>query len=376
VSVGKQHYALSSQAFQTEEAIVLSDLVGYTSYKGGRSHTDYDGVRFPGPTQWIMAGTFPGTIEETAEWRVVERALEILDSHDQAEPLLLRLSFNAPHTPVTPPRAYLEEIPADVPPPPAFGHREARRPRWLELLQTKYADAGLLNDEELGRMRRHYLAWCRFVDDMIARFATALEARGLLADSVFAFCADHGAHLGDHGLVQKQSFFTESVTVPYIFAAPGVAPGRIDKPVSTMTLLPTAAGLAGVTVPDEFRHLDLSRELLDRRPASEARPAEPAPASSGSQVNSAWGVDNPRTVISQSRLNPAMLEWDNRIVMVQEDNLRGVFDIDAPDDTELLYDLAVDPHELASCANNPSYAEDLERLRNLARQAAQPHSSR
>lgn len=343
ISLGKQHYSLQSPAFETEETFVLSDLVGYTSYRDEIAHGDSLGVQFPGPTKWIMAGEFPGAVEETAEWRLVERAFDIVRGLDRSRPNLLRLSFNAPHTPVIPPGQYVDKIPNEVAAPAAFLAVDPDWPTWLDLLQGTYANAGLLSEGQLAVMRRYYFAWCRFVDDMIARFSDMLRSEDLLEDAVFVVGSDHGAHLGDHGLVQKQSFFTESVTVPYRLVAPDLEDQRIDEPVSSMTLLPTAAGLAGLTPPDRYSSLDLSPLLRGR--------------------GGTW----PRFVVSQARLNPPQLDYDNRIVMVQMDGMRGVFDIDAPEERELLFDLEHDPHELSSCDAHSKHAETLSRLRSIAR---------
>ena len=52
--------------------------------------------------------------------------------------------------------------------------------------------------------------------------------------------------LGERGLWFKMSFFEGSARVPLMLAAPGLAPGRVDRPVSTLDLLPTLAALAGI----------------------------------------------------------------------------------------------------------------------------------
>ncbi len=345
VSLGKQHYQLSRRAFAVEEALVLSDHVDYTGYLHGRNHTDYGGVRFPGPTPWILAGTFPGPVRETAESRLVDRAMEIVRDHDRAQPILLRLSFNAPHTPVAPPAEYLDRIPEHLPEPASYMKSDSDWPRWLRVLQQSYANAAWLSAADLRTARRHYYAQCAFLDAMIARFLSYLDDEGLLGESIVAFCSDHGAHLGDHGLVQKQTFFTESVTVPCFFAGPDVSPQSIRAPVSACSLLPTAGALAGLACPRRWRSLDCSDAV---RGDSEIIPT---------------------SVLSQSMLNPAILDYDNRLVMVQRDNLRAVFDVDAPDDRALLFDLDSDPHELQSLDGDPTYGSSLELLRRIAHES-------
>ncbi len=345
VSLGKQHYRLNAKAFATEESFILSDHVDYTGYLNGRDHRDYGGVRFPGPTPWIMAGVFPGPTNETSEWRLVDRAIELVQERDRSRPLLMRLSFNAPHTPVSPPAEYLDRAPPVPDVPGSLLQIDPEWPLWLRLLQGTYANATQLAPDELARVRRHYYAQCAFLDAMICRFVSFLRETGLLEESVLVYTSDHGAHLGEHGLIQKQSFFRESVNVPFFFAGADVAPRVVETPVTVMSLLPTAGVLAGLTCPPIWRALDF---------AGVARgTAELAPA----------------PVISQGMLNPALLEHDNRLVMVRETNLKGVFDIDDPAERCLLYDLERDPHELSSVDCDPSYANSLERLRSIAHDA-------
>ena len=348
VSLGKQHYRLSRPAFDVEEDLVLSDLVDYTEYRNGRSHTNYGGVQFPGPTPWIMAGTFPGRTEETAEWRLVDRAIGMMRNLDRAQPILMRLSFNAPHTPVAPPAEYVDAAPERFDTPPSFLRTNPEWPGWLRLLQQSYADAGSLSGPELLTIRRHYYAQCAFLDAMIARFVSFLDDEGLLRESVVVFCSDHGTHLGEHGLVQKQSFFTESAVVPYCFAGADVARQSVRTPVSTRSLLPTAAALAGLACPTRWRSLDYS----DATRGGSGLASEP--------------------VVSQGMLNPALLDCDNRLVMVQRDNLRAVFDLDAPEERALLFDLDRDPHELESLDSDPSYDGSLGLLRGIAHESVTP----
>ena len=73
-----------------------------------------------------------------------------------------------------------------------------------------------------------------------------LDRLGLAEDTVVVFLSDHGDMLGERGLWFKMSFFEGSARVPLMIAAPGLPPGRVDTPVSTLDLLPTLAALAGI----------------------------------------------------------------------------------------------------------------------------------
>ena len=67
------------------------------------------------------------------------------------------------------------------------------------------------------------------------------------------FLSDHGDMLGERGLWFKMNFFEGSARVPLMIAAPGLAPGRVDTPVSTIDVTPTLCDLAGISMDDVLR---------------------------------------------------------------------------------------------------------------------------
>ena len=72
---------------------------------------------------------------------------------------------------------------------------------------------------------------------------------GYLENTIIVFNAAHGTHLGDFGLVQKQTFFEPAVAVPCLFWWPGgFAQGKtLETPVETGSLIPTL--LDDVSIP-------------------------------------------------------------------------------------------------------------------------------
>ena len=63
-----------------------------------------------------------------------------------------------------------------------------------------------------------------------------IESAGLAEETVVAFTSDHGDMLGEKGLWFKMSMYDGSSRVPLMIAAPGLVPGRVDTPVSTLDL--------------------------------------------------------------------------------------------------------------------------------------------
>jgi arylsulfatase A-like enzyme len=99
------------------------------------------------------------------------------------------------------------------------------------------------------------------IDHNIGRILAVLEARGLAADTLVVFTADHGDYLGDHQMILKAPIHYEAlVRVPLIVRGPGFARRAVvDEPVGTIDLLPTLLHACGVPVPSSAQ----GRPLLD-----------------------------------------------------------------------------------------------------------------
>jgi choline-sulfatase len=67
-------------------------------------------------------------------------------------------------------------------------------------------------------------------------------------NTIVLFVSDHGDMLGEKGLWFKMNFYEGSARVPLMVAAPGMAAGTVDDPVSTIDVAPTLADLAGISM--------------------------------------------------------------------------------------------------------------------------------
>jgi len=169
-----------------------------------------------------------------------------------------------------------------------------------------------------------------------------MEERGLLENTIVVYLSDHGTHLGDYGLVQKQTFYNPVVNVPYIFRyPPEVARGvTIQTPVETQTLLPTLLELAGLDAPGE----GCSASIAD--------------------VLTAGGEPEVKPVFSELTLESQRpyVQHKGRLVMVRDGDWKLSLCLDPEVHDVALYNLTEDPHEIVNLADDPSCAGQRERL--------------
>lgn len=269
-----------------------------------------------------------------------DRAAAHIRDYDRREPFFLSLALMAPHDPRTaPPDYHALYDPEQTPLPENFAVNSP-------------VDTGdlLVRDETLAahprdpaEVRRHladYHAMITHLDDGLARVMGALEERGWEDNTWFVFTADHGLSLGSHGLMGKQNLYEESVRVPLMIRAPGLAAGaRREDPVWHLDLYPTLCRAAGVAPPETVEGRDLHPESTE--PASPRTPDE-LYFGYGSTIR-------------------AVREGPLKLIEYVRDGYR----------TTQLFHLEDDPHETCDLAALPNYRADVLRLRKALRVAAE-----
>ena len=340
-SVGKQHYGSRNQAFQTERNMAMTGRVHPFYYADAYPAGDYAVVQYPPePYPWILGGRFPGAVRDTAEAQIVERALGWLDAHDPAEPFLLRVSFNGPHTPVVPPAPF--DVCMGECEWPAFAWDErdrAHQPSWVRDSLRAFSDSNRLSAEQLRAARRYYYGYVSFIDSQCGVLLNEMEKRGLLEDTIIVFLSDHGTHLGDHGLVQKQTFYDPVVNVPFILSYPRrfQAGRRVRTPVETRSLLPTLLDF-----------LDLPR----RSGADSLLPT----LLTGEEPDE-------RPVFSEFTLGSFDVRHDDPLVMIRDGKWKLSLCLNAEGGDGSLHDLDADPSEAVNLFDDPRHLGVREELR-------------
>lgn len=109
-----------------------------------------------------------------------------------------------------------------------------------------------------------FLAQAGMRDRDFGTMLAALDTRELRENTVIVFTADRGEQFRSHGLMGDDSFYEESVRIPFAIRHPRLeSGGRRDMLVSQADIAPTVLGLCGVPVPEQMQGRDLT-PLLTR----------------------------------------------------------------------------------------------------------------
>lgn len=263
-------------------------------------------------------------------------AIKLLEA-SKDKPFFLAVGFYRPHTPFVAPQKYFDLYPADqvklakvtetelkdVPPP---------------ALASKKKEQEKLNDQLRRECIQAYHASISHMDAQVGRVVDALDRLKLREKTIIVFISDHGYHLGEHGLWQKQSIWEESARVPMIIVAPGAkAVGQAtQRPVELLDIYPTLADLCGLSAPKNLAGKSVRPLLEDPKAAHKPGAISQVRRGGGNSATTGYAL---RT--EQYRY----IEWD-----LGEKGLQ-------------LYDHTRDPKELNNLATDPAHATTIAQLR-------------
>jgi len=206
------------------------------------------------PQHMVCRSALPASLSKTT-W-IAERSMEFMRMRDRDKPLFLWCSFVHPHHPFVVPKPFDRRFdPAEMESPV---WEEAMIERWPERLKRKYfAEAGSheavgmhkLTDADFRRIRAAYLGMVAHVDEQVGRVLRALEADGMVDDTIIVFSSDHGELLGDYHLLFKAAHYRCVTRVPLLVAHPRCAAGVSEACTSAVDLMPTLLEMAGCSVP-------------------------------------------------------------------------------------------------------------------------------
>ncbi len=246
---------------------------------------------------------------------------------------MLTVSFTHPHDPYVARRKYwdLYEDCQHLMPKVGLIPYAGQDPQSQRIFDASDWHSYTLTDEMVQRSRRAYFANISYVDDKIGEILAALTASR--QEAIVVFVSDHGDMLGERGLWFKMTFYDGSARVPMMIAAPGLAPGLVSEPVSTLDICPTLCDLAGVSMDEVMPWTD--------------------------------GISLVGLAKGQGRSEPVAMEYAAEASITPLVSLRkGRWKLNlCTADPDQLFDMTDDPDELRNLATDPAHAATLATLR-------------
>ncbi len=205
------------------------------------SSNSYIGIKY---NSGVGYTEFDGGFEPAED--MATRGLDMLRQWDQREPWYLHVHFRDMHVPYTPPDEYLEgldeldEAPWDL---------TKRDPTY-----DVFADYPELTPEEQELLMAHinirYQGTVRYTDDVFRDFWDALDAEGLLDETLVVVWSDHGEQFFEHDL------YTHAYSMHYgendalaFFWSKQLAAGQWTGPTTHIDLAPTILEALGQPLP-------------------------------------------------------------------------------------------------------------------------------
>ena len=164
-------------------------------------------------------------------------------------------------------------------------------------------------------------------DALTGQLLDRLDELGIADSTTVVVVADHGENLDEHGVLfdHGDDLYDPSLLIPLLVRSPGVEPGRVACQVSTLDIVPTVLGIVGT--PDDALE---GRSLVTLPAGCPDRPVL-------STTVAARHVDDPPIDVSYRLPHEKLIRHE------------------APDRDDELFDLVLDPDELAP-------VQDAERL--------------
>lgn len=307
---------------KTEDSVVIDELS--------------DGVYQKHRYSNARTSIWPYALDDFKDVWFTTKAIDYLTSEHQ-KPFALFLYLWAPHPPLIVPKEYWdffdEEsicLPAGTGT-PSLGEPDNRR-------KGAAAQLGCHPPEGGWKQGWHaHLALSHLCDEQIGRIRSALSSCGLADNTMIVFTADHGEHMGQHGMYQKMEMYEPAVRVPAIFHLPGVPACHLTTAISHLDFVPTLMDFFDLSTTNSLDGQSLKESILTGR-EPEKRPI--------------FGVYCGNHQFGDMRR------------MIVKENYKYIYDNEA----EELYDLSSDPHEQTNLCL-PSYQDD--KYRSIANELYQ-----
>lgn len=258
----------------------------------------------------------------------------------EGKPFFLAVGILKPHLPFNAPKKYWD----------MYDKSKISLPETFEFDRTGFPDKAFHNYNEIRYYRdipaksdipseeainliHGYRACVSYADAQVGRILDELDRLGLDKNTIVVLVGDHGWSLGDHNQWCKHSNFNIVNNAPLIIRVPGnKKKGAEAKVVEFVDLYPTLCDLAGLPIPTHTEGSSMKKLLT------------------GSDDN--WK-------------NCAIVKWHGGVSYFDRDyGYTQWCDKQGNVTDHMLFTYRNDPLETVNLADDPAYAEVVDRLRN------------
>ena len=194
-----------------------------------------------------------------------DSAIDYINGYSDEKPFFMYLSFLAPHDPRTMPEKYRNMYdPEKISLPPNYMEMPAVYYGWAAKGRDENTETYPRRPEKIRQHIADYYAMISHLDDCIGRVIDALEARGMLNDTIIVMCGDNGLAIGQHGLMGKQNIYEHSIKIPLLMSGPGIPADKTDDSlVYLLDIYPTLCNLCGISVPASVEGRSFAKRFED-----------------------------------------------------------------------------------------------------------------
>ncbi len=265
-----------------------------------------------------------------SDGKTAEKASELIRKHKD-NPFFLAVGFVRPHVPFVAPKSYFDPYPHEemVLPPMVKNDWDDIPPKGINYVTSVNAK---MSEEQEKKAIAGYYASVSYMDAQVGKVLKTLEEEGLEDNTIVIFTSDHGFHLGEHRFWMKVSLHEESVRVPLIIKVPGKEPGVCHSLAELVDLYPTVAELAGLETSPHLQGKSLVKTL-----------------------------DDPSVKVRDMAFS--MNTWRGKTYLLRSEKWAYIqYDEDAGSGIEL-FDMDYDPKQYNNLADNPQYADVVEKFK-------------
>jgi arylsulfatase A-like enzyme len=304
--------------------------------------------------------------EQCMTARIAEDAEAFL-SQQGNKPFFMKYSFPDPHWPHVVCEPYFSMYPPEMfEELPGYNEVDWETHPFKHFIQSMVTGYDHYTESERKKIMGIYYGMITFIDESVGRLLDAIEANGMLDNTLILFTADHGCFAGHFGLFGKTGGFYDSLMrIPLIAAGPGVDKDTTSKAmISNVDFLPTILDWLGMEIPSYSQGLSFNHLFMDPGDSHRkeifgecGRLSAPPPVFPISEFH----VENIK------RTETGGWQWfieytaNGRSAMIKRDGWKYCYN---HSDMEELYHSEMDPHELVNLVNDEKFRDVKDRLKN------------